>query len=316
MSDELSDMLNEAVEAELAEEPAEVEAAEVSEEVDNLEDVEADEEPAVELEEDSEEDADTDVEPPAAEDDSFDWNEIMERYGDRTVPLKVNGEIVERPLKEAFDGAMMREDYSRKTAELKQAATWAQDVQTAFANDPAGTLQAFAQAYGINAGAPQKQDEQSDPYEEFDPDVAAVLRKMDDMEKRHQQELETIQQRTQSFEHQQMVAEVRKEISGLREQFEDFDEQQVLETAVKFNMTLTDAAELVEDRRIAALARQAEATGKTAGAAAAKKAEKARQAKKKRAAGTTNKGFSASDVTVDDFNTISELFEIEMNSTS
>lgn len=312
---ELSDMLNEAVEAELAEEPEVVETEEVSEEVDNLED-EADEETAEESEDDSEDDADTDDEPPAAEDDPFDWNEIVERYGDRTVPLKVNGEIVERPLKEAFDGAMMREDYSRKTAELKQAATWAEDVQKAFAADPAGTLQAFAQAYGINAGTPQDTQDQADPYEDFDPDVAAVLRKMDDMERRHQQELETIQQKTQSFEHQQMVAEVRKEVESLRSKFEDFDEQAVLETAVKFNVSLTDAAELVEDRRIAALSRQAQATGATAGAAAAKKAEKARQAKKQRAAGTTNKGFSASDVSVDDFNTISELFEIEMNSTS
>ena len=135
-------------------------------------------------EDDIEDDADTDDESPADDDDDFDWNEILERYGDRTVQLTVNGEIVEKPLKDLPSMAMMREDYSRKTAEVSQkakAAQWAQDVQEAFANDPAGTLDAFARAYKIQIGGPAADEPQADPYEDFDPDVAQVLRQRDEL---------------------------------------------------------------------------------------------------------------------------------------
>ena len=321
MSDELSEMMFEAVAAELEAEAPEIVTTDLDEGDDNpTYDLGTDSDNTDEVAE-PEEDADTEDAPPVADDgEAFDWNEILEKFGDRPVPLKVNGQIVERPLREAFDGAMMREDYSRKTAELSdaaRAAQWAQDVQESFARDPHGTLEAFAKAYGVQPNALTAPVPQTDPYEDFDPDVAAVMRKMDEQEARHQAELEAIRQQTQSFEQKQIVAEVQKEIAGLRQVYgESFDEEATLRAAVQFNMDLTEAAELLEDRRIAALSRQAEATGSAASAAAAKQAEAARQAKKKRAAGTTTKGYDASSETAESFNTISELFEIVSNTTS
>jgi hypothetical protein len=321
MSDELSEMMFEAVENELADNVEELEIVAEDEGVDSPEEIEADLDgtDSDDTDEDAEdfEDADTDDDPPVAdEDDAFDWNEILDRYGDRPVPLKVNGEIVERPLREAFDGAMMREDYSRKTADvsrLTQAAQWAQDVQESLAKDPEGTLRAFAEAYRVDS---LEALQQVDPYEDMDPDVAAVLRRLDEAENRHQAELAELNNRTLNFEHQKMVEEVKHEVSSLANTYEDFDEGAVLQTAIQFNLSLAEAAELWDDRRLAASARQNAVTGASASQAAKVAAEANRKAKKKRAAGTTIKGYDASDTSIEDFDTISELFEIEMNSTS
>ena len=57
----------------------------------------------------------------AVEPDTDGWQTILEEHGDLQVPLQVDGQTIYRSLKDLPANAMMREDYSRKTAELSQA---------------------------------------------------------------------------------------------------------------------------------------------------------------------------------------------------
>lgn len=268
--------------------------------------------------EDDTEDADTDEEPPAAEDDDFDWNEILERYGDRTVQLTVNGEIVEKPLRDLPNMAMMREDYSRKTAEVSQkakAAQWAQDVQEAFANDPVGTLEAFAKAYQIELGGRPADEPVVDPYEDFDPEVAQVLRQRDELLARQQQQLEQLMGNFNNIEHERIMADVKAEVAELKSEFGDeLDHVEMLRVAAAYNMPLRDAAEHLVGKQYFAKTRQQSQIDSEAGKIGARKADGERQQAKRRASGTSTKKFDASSVSVEDFSDIGELFEINLNS--
>lgn len=272
--------------------------------------------------EDIEDDDIEDDDEPVAEDDDFNWNEILEKYGDRTVTLKVAGEDKAVKLSDLPNMAMMREDYSRKTAEIadvRKAAQWALDVQESFANDPEGTLRAFADAYGIQAARELQQavEDQVDPYEDLDPDVAAVLRKMDEAEARHQAELAQMRQRVDQFQNQQIMEEVKAEVQSLREEFGDeLDHVEMLRVAAHHNVPLREAAEFLVGRQYFAKSKEQLAAEAQAKEASKDRTQRDRARSKKRASGTATKRFDASDISVEDFNTIGELFEIEMNSVS
>jgi hypothetical protein len=319
VSDELTEMFNDAVDESIED---------VEYEADNLEDDEAGDEDFAQDEDEIEEDEDTsdeedpddgDDSEPSAEDD-FDFNDFLNKYGDRTVTVTVQGEPVEVKVKDLPNGYMMREDYSRKTAavaEKERYATWAQDVQAAFANDPIGTLQAFAQAYGIDTGVSQPEVSDSDPYEDYDPEVAAVLRRLDEQEARYQQQLQMMESRVNEFQTQQLVEEVKAEVHGLREEFgDDLDTTEMLRLAATYNMPLREAAEHVVGRNYLAKSKEQIALEAQAKEAAKERTGQSRQKSKKRASGTATKRYDASDVPVEEFNTISELFEIELNSAS
>jgi hypothetical protein len=268
-------------------------------------------------------DEDTGDETPPSDDEADDpdwWNGILERYGDRTVTLTVQGEPVDVKVKDLPNGFMMREDYSRKTAEVSKvtkAATWAQDVQEAFASDPVGTLQAFAQAYGIQLPNPAQPEDVVDPYEDLDPDVAAVLRKMDEQERRYESELSRVQNQLASFENQRIQEEIRAEIADLRDEFgDDLDTTEMLRIAAVHNMTLRESAEIVIGKTTYAKSKEQLAMEQVAREAATQRSGKSRAESKRRASGTATKKFDASNVSVEDFNTIGELFEIELNSVS
>ena len=273
--------------------------------------------PELDDEDDVEDVADT-AKPPADVDDDFDWNEILERFGDRTIQLTVNGEVVEKPLRELPNMAMMREDYSRKTAEVSQrskAAQWAQDVQEAFATDPAGTLEAFAKAYKIELGAPAPTGPVVDPYEDFDPEVANVLRQRDDQLVQQQQQIEQLIGKFGNIEHERVVADVKAEVASLRSEFGDeLDHMEMLRVAAAYNMPLREAAEHLVGKQYYTKTKAQSQMDSEAGKIGARKADDERQQAKRRAAGTSTKKFDASNVSSEDFSDIGELFEINLNS--
>lgn len=265
-------------------------------------------------------DADTDDEPPASDDDDdFDWNEIVERYGDRTVQLTVNGEIVEKPLRELPNMAMMREDYSRKTAEVAskaKAAQWAEDIQASFDRDPVGTLEAFARAYNISLDSNQAPaGPETDPYEDFDPEVAQVLRQRDELLAQQAEQLAALQEQYQRDEHQRLMADVKAEAEALKQEFgDDLDHVEMLRVAATYNMPLREAAEAIVGRQTYQKSKEQLRLEAEAAKVGSKKADEVRKTAKRRASGTATKKFSASDVSVDDFSDIGELFEITANS--
>jgi hypothetical protein len=250
----------------------------------------------------------------AVEPDTDGWQTILEEHGDLQVPLQVDGQTIYRSLKDLPANAMMREDYSRKTAELSQAksaAEWAYDVQAAFQRDPQATIAAFQKAYRLDAGQQQQQQVEVDPYEDYDPDVQAVMRKMDEQNLALRSELEAVKQFQSTTQEREFRSGVEAELAETLKTFEGVDEMDVLSFATENRMRLPMAAEILWNR-------QQNASKATSAAASAKAKELSnersrakRQAGKDAVAATPKGGY---DVESDagNFSTIGELFELEM----
>ena len=250
----------------------------------------------------------------AVEPDTDGWQTILEEHGDLQVPLQVDGQTIYRSLKDLPANAMMREDYSRKTAELSQAksaAEWAYDVQAAFQRDPQATIAAFQKAYRLDAGQQQQQQVEVDPYEDYDPDVQAVMRKMDEQNLALRSELEAVKQFQSTTQEREFRSGVEAELAETLKTFEGVDEMDVLSFATENRMRLPMAAEILWNR-------QQNVSKATSAAASAKAKELSnersrakRQAGKDAVAATPKGGY---DVESDagNFSTIGELFELEM----
>lgn len=278
--------------------------------------------------EDSEDtpDLETDLEPEAEpEANVLEWESIA----DSLIPVKVNGEEKLVSLKEYRDGIMMREDYSRKTAELAQdrpLIDWAKDIQYALANDPLGTINAIAEAYKVQLGAPQQPAEvapEADPYEDWDPDMAQLAKAMDtklaQLTQHYEEKISRLESQTGQITHERMVQEAQQEMRNLETQFTqagfDFSPRDVLRIATENEIDLTQAAYIwAGTTAVQGGMSKSEAAAKAAQAAnaAADASESQRQANKKRASSAATKRYEASDSSVEDFNSLTDLFNIEM----
>ena len=153
------------------------------------------------------------------EPDLFDYTEVA----DKVVKLQVNGEEVVVPLQEALAGYQRQADYTRKTQELSEqrkqvefAATLAQSLQ----EDPAGTLQALQQHYGVTA-QPEVEDEWLDPAEK---------------------QLRQLEQRIAAFEQQKAMDELTRTIDKLQSKYgEDFNPDEVVAKAIATGVTDLEA---------------------------------------------------------------------------
>lgn len=79
-------------------------------------------------------------------------------------PVKIHGVEMEVTLEEALSGYMRQQDYSRKTQALatqKQELAQAEALTMALKRDPAGTLAALAEQFGVTELASEDDD---DPY--------------------------------------------------------------------------------------------------------------------------------------------------------
>jgi len=144
------------------------------------------------------------------ETDYFNWDD----FADKTVKLPVAGEEIEVPLKEALAGYQRQADYTRKTQELseqRQQVQFASAIQQALDNDPKQTIQLLQEHYGLN-----KQIEEDDIY-------------LDPLEKQYRQ----LENRLQSFEQQQALQELEKNIGFLQSKYgEDFNANEVVAQAL------------------------------------------------------------------------------------
>lgn len=153
------------------------------------------------------------------EPDFFDYTEVAAK----SVKLQVNGEEIVVPLEEALAGYQRQADYTRKTQELSEqrkqvefAATLAQSLQ----DDPAGTLQALQQHYGV-ATQPEVEDEWMDPAEK---------------------QMRQLEQRIQAFEQAKAMDELTKTIDTLQSKYgEDFNPDEVVAKAIATGVTDLEA---------------------------------------------------------------------------
>jgi len=257
---------------------------------------------------------------------TFDWTE----HSDQNVTVKVQGKDVTMTLRQAMDNGMMREDYSQKTAALAADAKlvdWAKDVQDSFNRDPEGTLEAFRQAFGIQNSPSVVQEPVADPYEDLDPETAQIMRAFDQklasVTDHYENEIQGLRAESGQRTHERLVQEAQNEMAGLKSQFSDagykMDELEVLQIATADNVSLSTAASVWAGRNLIAGGKTASTVAQIAAdAASGRKSDDdaSRLAAKKSASSTVTKRYAAGEVSVDDFDTISDLFEIEMNRSS
>jgi hypothetical protein len=141
----------------------------------------------------------------------------VDEIGDRYVKVKIDGEELDVPVKEALSGYQRQADYTRKTQELaaqreslQYAATLAEALQT----DPAGTLQLLSQHYGAPTSANQPTED---------------LELMDPIER----QVYELNQKVQQFEQMQAKQELEQEIGRLSSKYQDFNAPEVINHALR-----------------------------------------------------------------------------------
>lgn len=147
---------------------------------------------------------------------SYDYVNIDE-IADRYVKVKVDGEELDVPVKEALSGYQRQADYTRKTQELaaqRESLQFAQTIAQALESDPAGTLELLGRHYG--AGQPANQTPSV-------PEFADPL----------EQQVWELNQKVQSFENAQAQAALEKEINRLSSQYQDFNAAEVIQHALR-----------------------------------------------------------------------------------
>lgn len=148
---------------------------------------------------------------------SYDYVDIDE-IADRYVKVKIDGEELDVPVKEALSGYQRQADYTRKTQELaaqRESLQFAQTIAQALESDPAGTLELLGRHYG-GAGQPANQ-------------IPSVPEFADPLER----QVWELNQKVQSFEQAQAQVALEKEINRLSSQYQDFNAAEVIQHALR-----------------------------------------------------------------------------------
>lgn len=118
-------------------------------------------------------------------------------------------------LDEARNGYLRQSDYTRKTqelAEMRSRLAEAEAITAALQQDPASTLAALQDAFGVGSGY------QDDPFEGLDPDEARIV---------------VLEQKIAAQEQAATQAAIDGELSNLHGQFGDFDDSILFAHAIK-----------------------------------------------------------------------------------
>jgi hypothetical protein len=161
------------------------------------------------------------AETPVEEQELFDYTEIA----DKVIKLQVDGEEVVVPVKEALAGYQRQADYTRKTQELSEqrkqvefAAALAKSLQ----EDPASTLLALQQHYGVGTNTVTSEEE-----EYLDP---------------AEKQFRSLEQRIAAFEQQKAMDELQRTIESLQGKYgDDFNADEVVATALAKGSTDLEA---------------------------------------------------------------------------
>lgn len=154
-----------------------------------------------------------------AEAPSYDYVDL-DSYGDKYVKLKVDGQELDVPLKEAVSGYQRQADYTRKTQELaaqRENLQRAATIADALERDPVSTLDVLSRYYGANQPFA---NQQAAPQE---PEFADPL----------ERQVWELNQKIQSFEQLQAQQELEREVSRLQTQYPDFNPVEVITTALQ-----------------------------------------------------------------------------------
>lgn len=164
----------------------------------------------------------------------------VDDVADRYVKVKVDGDELEVPLREALSGYSRQADYTRKTQELaqqRQQAEYALAVQRALQAQPAETLRLLSRQYGVPL------DEQSPPPQRGweQPSYDDGLEQspyVDPIEQRLNQQQQMIEQMMSQQAQRQADETLRAAIGGLQQryQLDDATVREVVSTALQARM--------------------------------------------------------------------------------
>lgn len=167
-------------------------------------------------------------EPATSEAPSYEYVDF-DSFGDKYVKVKVDGEELDVPLKEAVSGYQRQADYTRKTQELsaqRENLQRAATIAEALERDPLATLDVLGRYYGAN----QPFANQEPAYQE--PEFTDPL----------ERQVWELNQKIASFEQLQAQQELEREVSRLQTQYPDFNPVEVITTALQLG---TDNLEAV-----------------------------------------------------------------------
>ena len=145
----------------------------------------------------------------------------VDGIGDKYVKVKIDGQELDVPVKEALSGYQRQADYTRKTQELaaqRESLQYAATLAEALQADPTGTLQLLSQHYGAPTGVNQQAED---------------LELMDPIER----QVHELNQKIQGFEQAQAKAELQQEISRLGGKYQDFNAPEVINHALRTGIT-------------------------------------------------------------------------------
>ena len=160
--------------------------------------------------------------------------EVTEEPSGETYAIKVDGEEQEVSLEELRDGYQRQSDYTRKTQELaseRKRLQQAEAIVSSLETDPNGTLTALADAFGVQMGSSPRQNN-NDDYDSWD-DVQP-----DPTEQRITQLETQLAQQARLHRKQQ----VEKQVEGLKEQYGEFDSQELYQHALTHKIGNLEAA--------------------------------------------------------------------------
>jgi|TARA_R110000751_G_scaffold22310_7_gene62977 hypothetical protein len=161
--------------------------------------------------------------------------EVTEEPSGETYAVKVDGENQEVSLEELRDGYQRQSDYTRKTQDLaaeRKRLQQAEAIVSSLETDPDGTLTALADAFGVQMQTPVNQgsnesynpdweDTQPDPTEQRIAHLETQIAQQNRVQRRQQTE---------------------KQVEGLKEQYGDFDSQELYQHALTHKIGNLEAA--------------------------------------------------------------------------
>ena len=146
----------------------------------------------------------------------------VDDYADRYVRVKVDGEELEVPLKEALQGYSRTADYTRKTQDLaaqREQSEYALAVQRALQAQPEETLRLLSRQYGI-PWEPASQSPPQQPWEQPSYDDGDDNPYMDPIERRLVQQQQAIDALAQRDAQRAADQQLQLAIGGLQRKFQ------------------------------------------------------------------------------------------------
>jgi len=159
--------------------------------------------------------------------------EVSEEPSGDTYAVKVDGENQEVSLEELRDGYQRQSDYTRKTQELaseRKRLQQAEAIVSSLEADPNGTLTALADAFGVQVGSSNTGgDDSYDTWGDTEPDPT-------------EQRIANLETQIAQQNRLQRRQQTEKQVEGLKDQYGDFDAQELYQHALTHKIGNLEAA--------------------------------------------------------------------------